>query len=730
MIVHQVHAHQTLPPPMIGWRPRASDTARTRAALTGADSCTSVPSPDVRLDARRCRRLVRAATRCSARCPRRSGAASARSKPRPRSRTNTSARPSRTSAYTDTSVDAAVLGSVHTRLAGGLGEGVDGVVHRRVADDHHVDAHVVRGLDLRAPSAATRRRANRPSRPARRRGAVQPLAQLALLLTGERDGAARVVGRSLDERQRLQHRVVQVRRHRLTLLRTNALTTFGCGVLGQPGEPRPDQRRDSDDGERRGERTRRARCSTRSRARRPRRARTPASRAPGDQAGTGPADRSRSPTPASPRGPATDARRPRASRTPITTRPATTTGRAAPSPHRPATARSSGRRATGRRPRNATAALRWGSWAAHRATGDGGHREHGAAAYSTRPRPPAKASTTSAPRTRVGSTPCSSANPPATPPITRPWSRRRTRTRPTATGARATGVRRGMRLATPDHRTTTPGPHRDDPCRDPEATLTLTLTPRPGAVSRVGPGSGQGCARVVPDVPATTMAHAGGMDEQTALMNDEHVVTGNATGATPDPAGFRPPGGAGPRPPWYRLPVFRDTSDDIAGGVVSGLCRTYGFDRRTTRIALLLASFVLPVLVLVYVFAWILLPDDRASALPLADVVTDRRRLPLYVALGLVVVAGGLGSIGSWFVFGDFPWGIGLDRPRCVAVGDTVAAWRTSPGRHRPRTAERRQRPGQQCRRVPPARRRRPRLRERCDRRGRCTRTRRRPAHR
>lgn len=209
----------------------------------------------------------------------------------------------------------------------------------------------------------------------------------------------------------------------------------------------------------------------------------------------------------------------------------------------------------------------------------------------------------------------------------------------------------------------------------PGATPRRTL--RPHGEPRPDPGSVQGRSRVLPDVTVTTMADAEGMDEQTALMNDEHVVPG-ATGPTP---GSGPTGTPGPDPrtPWYRLPVFRDTSDDMLGGVVSGLCRAYGFDRRTTRIALVLASFVLPVLVLVYVIAWILLPDSPAEAQPLADVVSDRRRFPLYVALGLVVVAGGLGSIGSWFVFGDFPWGVGL-----VALG--VLLWMTPtirPGRRR-----------------------------------------------
>jgi phage shock protein PspC (stress-responsive transcriptional regulator) len=186
-------------------------------------------------------------------------------------------------------------------------------------------------------------------------------------------------------------------------------------------------------------------------------------------------------------------------------------------------------------------------------------------------------------------------------------------------------------------------------------------------------------------VPAGAMTDPGGMDEQTALMNDEPVVTGPEQ-RRDNGAGFPPPGSERPRVPWYRLPVFRDTSDDMLGGVISGISQAYGFDRRTTRIALVLAAFVLPVLILVYVIAWILLPDSADRAQPLADILGDRRRFPLYVALGLVVIAGGIGSLGSWFVFGDFPWGVGL-----VALG--VLLWaapslRSGRARHgRPPTA-------------------------------------------
>ena len=177
------------------------------------------------------------------------------------------------------------------------------------------------------------------------------------------------------------------------------------------------------------------------------------------------------------------------------------------------------------------------------------------------------------------------------------------------------------------------------------------------------------------------MADAGAMDEQTALMNDEGADHNDHTKpAEPaEPADRGPSGGADLPPPftsgassrqqpWYRQPVSRDTTDDMLGGVVAGLCRTYGFDRKTTRIALVLAALVVPVLVLVYVLAWILLPDAPAEAQPLADIAADRRRLPLFIVLGLLVVAGGFGSLGSWFLFGDFPWGVGL-----IAIG--VLLW-------------------------------------------------------
>ena len=159
-------------------------------------------------------------------------------------------------------------------------------------------------------------------------------------------------------------------------------------------------------------------------------------------------------------------------------------------------------------------------------------------------------------------------------------------------------------------------------------------------------------------VPDQRMADPDGMDEQTVTIDAP---------AFPPPA---PP--AGPKPRWYQLPVARDPSDKKLGGVIGGLSRTYGFDVRTTRIAVAISTLVLPIIAIAYVAAWVLLPKRPEEAMSLEQIVRDRRRVPLYVAIGLVLVAGGVGSFGSWFFLGGFSWGVGL-----IAVG--VLLW-VAPG--------------------------------------------------
>jgi phage shock protein PspC (stress-responsive transcriptional regulator) len=113
------------------------------------------------------------------------------------------------------------------------------------------------------------------------------------------------------------------------------------------------------------------------------------------------------------------------------------------------------------------------------------------------------------------------------------------------------------------------------------------------------------------------------------------------------------------------------------GGVVAGVSKAYGFDLKTTRIATAVAMLVLPVLWFVYGAAWILLPPTPAEAVPLDSVLRDRRRMPLLLVIGLVLVVGGAGSLGSWFLFRGAPWGI-------VLIGVGVLLWMLSDRRHAP----------------------------------------------
>ncbi len=112
------------------------------------------------------------------------------------------------------------------------------------------------------------------------------------------------------------------------------------------------------------------------------------------------------------------------------------------------------------------------------------------------------------------------------------------------------------------------------------------------------------------------------------------------------------------------------------GGVVSGLSRAYGFDLRTTRIAVAVALFVLPPLWLVYIAAWVLLPDTPAQAQPIEAVLRDRRRRPLMVVLAALLVMAALGSFGSWFLFDGAPWG-------AVLIGVGVLLWASTTGTFR-----------------------------------------------
>jgi phage shock protein PspC (stress-responsive transcriptional regulator) len=153
------------------------------------------------------------------------------------------------------------------------------------------------------------------------------------------------------------------------------------------------------------------------------------------------------------------------------------------------------------------------------------------------------------------------------------------------------------------------------------------------------------------------------MNDQTSVMDQPPSDPLGSAEALPPPHHNDQP----PRTPWYRVPIARDREHRL-GGVLAGVCRAYGFDRRTTRIAVVIAAIMLPVLVIVYVAAWALLPAADEAPRSIEAVIKDRSRLPIYAAVGLVLIVGGLGSFGSWFIFGGFPWGLGL-----IAIG--VLLW-------------------------------------------------------
>ena len=107
----------------------------------------------------------------------------------------------------------------------------------------------------RPRARAPRARCGR-SAPAAALALVQPRAQLALLAAGQRAPRRRVVGVALDQGERLQHRVVQVGRHRGALVGADAAAALLGQLAADPPGPRRDHEADAGHGDEDGERHR------------------------------------------------------------------------------------------------------------------------------------------------------------------------------------------------------------------------------------------------------------------------------------------------------------------------------------------------------------------------------------------------------------------------------------------------------------------------------------------
>ena len=126
-----------------------------------------------------------------------------------------------------------------------------------------------------------------------------------------------------------------------------------------------------------------------------------------------------------------------------------------------------------------------------------------------------------------------------------------------------------------------------------------------------------------------------------------------------------PPPPPAPRRSWLDVPIARDREHRWVAGVVAGVSRAYGFDRRTTRIAVALGALVVPGIIALYIVGIIFLPGRAEEARTLRAIATDRRRMPLLIVLGILAIATGFSS---WAVWGGLGWGFAL-----VAIG--VVLW-------------------------------------------------------
>jgi phage shock protein PspC (stress-responsive transcriptional regulator) len=111
---------------------------------------------------------------------------------------------------------------------------------------------------------------------------------------------------------------------------------------------------------------------------------------------------------------------------------------------------------------------------------------------------------------------------------------------------------------------------------------------------------------------------------------------------------------------WYHQPLQRTPDQAPIAGVIAAIAHTYGFDPRLTRVATVLITLVFPITVLVYIVAWLVVPAAPSPGESLQHLVTDRKRIPIFVALAVVALLGGSSFLGDRLAWRVLPWSVVL----------------------------------------------------------------------
>lgn len=104
--------------------------------------------------------------------------------------------------------------------------------------------------------------------------------------------------------------------------------------------------------------------------------------------------------------------------------------------------------------------------------------------------------------------------------------------------------------------------------------------------------------------------------------------------------GSGPPDG-GPGPDRTRIPLRRSTTDKVVAGVAGGLGRYLGVDPVIIRIALVVLALTGGSGVLLYIIAWIAIPEELPGEVP-PGVVSPDRNHGIILLGAVLMIAGGL----------------------------------------------------------------------------------------